>query len=200
MIRLLIVARPAVVRAGLEALAAANPGLRVVGAFADFAGIEGVAADVVLAAAEPDEIPSPPGNGVLPVVLLTGGAHPVWTPQALRLGVRGMLPGGASQAEILAAVEAAASGLAAIDPRDLETLLVSAARTPAAGASARLTAREIEVLRLMADGEPNKVIAWKLGISEHTAKFHAASILAKLGAASRAEAVAIGMRTGLVLL
>ena len=63
-----------------------------------------------------------------------------------------------------------------------------------------LTPRELEVLRIMAEGEANKAIAWRLGISEHTAKFHVASILTKLNAASRAEAVAIGMRKGLILL
>ena len=67
------------------------------------------------------------------------------------------------------------------------------------GASA-LTPRELEVLRMMADGAANKIIAWKLGVSEHTAKFHVASILAKLGAASRTEAVTIGIRKGMVLL
>jgi DNA-binding NarL/FixJ family response regulator len=61
-----------------------------------------------------------------------------------------------------------------------------------------LTAREVQVLRMMADGLGNKQIAAQLEISDHTAKFHVAQILAKLGAASRAEAVAIGMRRGLV--
>ena len=51
---------------------------------------------------------------------------------------------------------------------------------------------------MIADGAANKVIAWKLGVSEHTVKFHVASILAKLGAATRTEAVSIGMRRGLV--
>jgi DNA-binding CsgD family transcriptional regulator len=63
-----------------------------------------------------------------------------------------------------------------------------------------LTPREREVLRLLASGLGNKEIAAKLKISEHTAKFHVASILGKLGAASRAEAVSIGMRNGLILL
>jgi hypothetical protein len=52
----------------------------------------------------------------------------------------------------------------------------------------------------VAEGAANKTIAWKLGISEHTVKFHVASILTKLNAASRTEAVAIGIRRGLVLL
>ncbi|HSB14037.1 MAG TPA: LuxR C-terminal-related transcriptional regulator, partial [Bryobacteraceae bacterium] len=70
----------------------------------------------------------------------------------------------------------------------------------AAGDVSALTARELEVLRMMAEGAANKIIAWKLGISEHTVKFHVASILAKLGASSRTEAVTIGIRKGLILL
>jgi DNA-binding NarL/FixJ family response regulator len=63
-----------------------------------------------------------------------------------------------------------------------------------------LTPREIEVLRLMADGASNKLIAHKLGISDHTAKFHVTSILSKLNAGSRTEAVTLGVRRGLVYL
>jgi DNA-binding CsgD family transcriptional regulator len=63
-----------------------------------------------------------------------------------------------------------------------------------------LTPRELEVLRLMAEGDANKNIAWKLSISEHTVKFHVASILGKLDAGTRAEAVAIGIRKGMILL
>jgi DNA-binding NarL/FixJ family response regulator len=61
-----------------------------------------------------------------------------------------------------------------------------------------LTPRETEVLRAMAQGWANKEIAAELGISEHTAKFHVASVLGKLNAATRAEAVAVGIRTGLI--
>jgi DNA-binding CsgD family transcriptional regulator len=61
-----------------------------------------------------------------------------------------------------------------------------------------LTPREIEVLRLMSDGLVNKEIAGRLGISEHTAKFHVASILGKLQASSRTDAVARGIRRGLI--
>jgi DNA-binding CsgD family transcriptional regulator len=63
-----------------------------------------------------------------------------------------------------------------------------------------LTAREIEVLGMLAEGLGNKAIAARLGISTHTAKFHVASILAKLGAGSRTEAVTMGMRRGLVVI
>jgi len=63
-----------------------------------------------------------------------------------------------------------------------------------------LTAREHQVLGMLGAGLGNKEIASRLKISEHTAKFHVASILGKLGASSRTEAVAIGLRRGLILL
>jgi two-component system, NarL family, response regulator YdfI len=115
--------------------------------------------------------------------------------------VRAILSRNASAGEILAAIEAAASGLAVIAPQELETLLAAApAMAAAAPADSPLTARELEVLRMLAEGAANKTIAWKLDISEHTVKFHVASIFGKLGAATRTEAVAIGLRKGLVLL
>jgi DNA-binding NarL/FixJ family response regulator len=199
-IRLVIVASSAVARAGLEALAASNPGLQVVGSLPDFTGVEAVHPNVVLAAAPLEEIPPLPGGGAVPVVLITSDSQPVWTLEALRLGVRALLPRDAPQAEILAAVEAAATGLAVVDPQDLDAMLSSTAPVQAAGEVSALTARELEVLRMMAEGAANKIIAWKLGISEHTVKFHVASILAKLGASSRTEAVTIGIRKGLILL
>ena len=61
-----------------------------------------------------------------------------------------------------------------------------------------LTARESEVLRLVSMGLGNKEIAARLAISEHTAKFHISSILGKLHAASRTEAVSLGIRKGLI--
>ncbi len=63
-----------------------------------------------------------------------------------------------------------------------------------------LTPRELDVLRLMADGASNKIIAHKLGISDHTVKFHVTSILSKLNAGTRTEAVTLGIRQGLVYL
>ena len=66
--------------------------------------------------------------------------------------------------------------------------------------SVALTPREIEVLGLLADGASNKLIAHKLGISDHTVKFHVTSILSKLNAGTRTEAVTLGIRMGLVYL
>jgi DNA-binding NarL/FixJ family response regulator len=66
--------------------------------------------------------------------------------------------------------------------------------------SAALTPREIEVLRLLAGGASNKIIAHRLGISDHTVKFHVTSILSKMNAGTRTEAVTLGVRMGLVYL
>jgi len=66
--------------------------------------------------------------------------------------------------------------------------------------SVSLTPREIEVLRLLADGASNKLVAHKLGISDHTVKFHVTSILSKMNAGTRTEAVTMGVRMGLVYL
>ena len=203
MIRLAIAAASAVVRAGLEALARSDPEIELAGSYADFTSVEALRPDVILAAAAAEDLPLPADGFAPPVVLLATESNPGWTRDALRAGVRAVLPRDASPGEILAAVAAAANGLAVLEPRDLESLLampVAASLAAPPTEAPVLTPRELEVLRMMAEGEPNKTIAWKLGISEHTAKFHVASILSKLNAASRAEAVAIGMRKGMILL
>ena len=199
MTRLLIAAPSPVVRAGLEALAASNPALELAGAFPDLASVETLHPDVVLASLSLADL-SPPANGRAPAyVLLTGDPQPSWTSEALRLGVRALLPRDASAAEILAAVDAAAAGMAVIVPAELEALLHGGPQ-PQAAIETTLTPRETDVLRLMAEGAANKTIAWKLNISEHTVKFHIASIFAKLNAGTRTEAVTQGVRRGLILL
>jgi NarL family two-component system response regulator YdfI len=198
-IRVLIVAGSAVVRAGLEALLASSPGIECVGALPDLSNIEDLHPDVVLADASLDQL-APPANGYAPAfVLLTRVDQPGWTHEAIRLGVRAFLPRDASAAGILAAVESAAQGLAVVDPRELETLLATTRPAHVEEETSVLTARELEVLRMLADGAANKQIAWKLGISEHTVKFHVASILSKLNAGTRTEAVTSGIRKGLIL-
>ena len=200
MTRLLIAAPSAVVRAGLETLVAGDPAVEVAGSFADLYSVEALRPDVVLAALPVEEL-APPADGVSPaIVLLSADAQPAWSSEVLRLGVRAMLPRDAAPAEVLAAVEAASTGLAVVDPHDLEALLSASNPTAASAESTVLTPRELEVLRLMAEGAANKNIAWKLGISEHTVKFHVASILAKLNASTRTEAVAIGIRKGMILI
>lgn len=200
MIRLLIAAPSAALRAGLEALAVSGLDAELVGSFPDLSAVESLRPDVVLSTVPWDEIP-PPEDGRGPAfVLLADAVQPVWTREALRLGVRAVLPLNAAAAEILAAVEAAASGLAVLDPRDLDGLLRSAAPTVASHEVPELTVRELEVFGMMAEGAQNKTIAWKLNIAEKTVKFHVASILSKLNASNRTEAVSIGVRKGMILL
>jgi DNA-binding NarL/FixJ family response regulator len=181
-IRVRIAATSAVVRAGLESLVASSPDLTITDSYSD----------VVLAAVPLDDLTP------APAIVLLGEA--TWTIDALRLGVRAVLPPDAGAAEILAAIQAAAAGMAAIDPGDLESLIAATTPHPAAEPATPLTARELEVLRMLAEGAANKNIAWKLGISEHTVKFHVAQILAKLNAGTRTEAVTVGIRHGLILL
>lgn len=98
---------------------------------------------------------------------------------------------------LAAAVHAAAAGLIVLDPTVAGTTGIHAhARISPAGEA--LTTREQEVLELVAAGLPNKAIARELGISEHTAKFHVGSLLGKLGAGSRTEAVTVATRRGLL--
>lgn len=112
--------------------------------------------------------------------------------------VRAWLPISASAEEIRAAILAAANDLIVLTPAQARRWLPAESAENEAAFVEALTPRELQVLRMLADGLGNKEIAAQLGISEHTAKFHVAQILAKLGAHSRTEAVAFGMRRGLV--
>ncbi len=117
----------------------------------------------------------------------------------------GALPRDAGTEEIVAAVLAVASGLTALDRSLALEALTGLARgrmeaEPVGAHEEPLTAREREVLQLLAQGIPNKQIAQRLSISEHTVKFHVSAIMTKLGAASRTEAVTTAARRGLLLL
>jgi DNA-binding NarL/FixJ family response regulator len=134
------------------------------------------------------------------VILLAEHPLPGSAAQALRAGARGVLPRDAGAAEIGAAIEAVAAGLIVVHPDAAATLVPAGGAATVEAPGQPLTAREIEVLRMLAEGLGNKIIATRLGISEHTVKFHVSSIFAKLGAASRTEAVARGARQGLIML
>ena len=118
-----------------------------------------------------------------------------WTSAFRALGLRASLPLQATAEELAAAVRAVHAGLVVLHPAALEP---SRASDQPGAAGAPLTAREREILELMADGASNRIIAARLAISRHTVKFHVASILAKLGATSRTEAVALALRGGLL--
>ena len=114
-----------------------------------------------------------------------------------RAGASGVLWRSAEGERLLAAVRSVASGLAVFEPAFVRTLL-AVRGTPADGLL--LTPRENEVLSLMAEGLSNKLIADRLKISEHTAKFHVNAILTKLDAETRTEAVVSAARRGLLML
>ncbi len=196
MTRVLIVSPSGVVRAGLQTVLESGHGLDVVGAVFALDAPDLPDADVVLLEMGSRDDPVPVSEEIGAVVLL-GDLDPG---EGLRRGARAVLPRNAEGPEIIAAVEAAAAGLVVIPPAMLERVLppipVSEQETP----REQLTAREIEVLTMLAEGEGNKQIARHLGISEHTVKFHVGSILGKLNASSRTEAVTAGLRQGLIVL
>jgi DNA-binding NarL/FixJ family response regulator len=123
--------------------------------------------------------------------------------EALRAGIKAVIPSNLPGPEIVKAIEAAAAGLVVLDGPSIEMLLRVPSNVSISGAERLvepLTPREIEVLQLLAAGLGNKEIASRLGISDHTVKFHVASVMGKLGAASRTEAVTSGIRHGLVMI
>jgi DNA-binding NarL/FixJ family response regulator len=138
----------------------------------------------------------------IPIVVLTEAAAPAASAQALQAGIRAVLPSEISTDQLAATLQAAAAGLVVLHPTEIPAAFPAA--TPASQSLAELpeplTRREREVLQMLAAGLANKEIAARLNISDHTAKFHVAAILGKLGAATRTEAVALGIRRGLVLL
>jgi len=129
------------------------------------------------------------------IIAVSDDPAQLWTSAARALGLRAALPFSATAEELATAVRAVHAGLLALHP---DALAPSRVGDAAADAGAPLTPREREIVELMAEGSSNRTIALRLTISRHTVKFHVASILAKLGARSRAEAVAVAVRRGLL--
>ena len=127
-----------------------------------------------------------------PTVLLAADPGAGMVRGAARMKIYSVLPMEVTPQQLVAAIAATVAGFAVTLPRlpaePADTMVITE----------HLTAREVEVLRLMARGNRNKQVASVLGISEHTAKFHVSSVLAKLGARTRTEAVTIGVTRGLV--
>ena len=133
-----------------------------------------------------------------PVILLVDEPRVAWTAAARRAGVRAVLGRDATADQLVAAVGAATAGLIALHPNVFRAPADAAVLD--AGHDRVLTDREREILEMMAEGLSNRAIAARLGISRYTVKFHVASILGKLGAGSRTEAVTLGVRSGLISL
>lgn len=208
-VRVLILARSPAVRAGLGAMLTGDPTITLSAS----AGIDpgwlrptrdsgpGEAIDAIvvdLAAVGTAALDSVSERyPLVPLVLLGGDADSLPDPSG---GPVAWLGGEADEGSVRAAVHGVVAGLTVIDPTLIARFRagpVTPAPVAAAGGET-LTPREREVLRLVAEGLPNKTIARELGISEHTAKFHVGSLLAKLGAGSRTEAVTTATRRGLL--
>ena len=137
----------------------------------------------------------------VPVLALSDAANGALVLAALRAGARGCLPKTATAADLAEAVQSLAAGNASLHPAAATALLAQLrGDAPARAPAEPLTPREADVLRGVAAGLTNKAIARRLKLSEHTVKFHLSSAMSKLGAASRAEAVALAMQHGHIAL
>jgi two-component system, NarL family, response regulator YdfI len=219
--RVLVASSTAVVRAGLEAILSREPGFVLVGGSGSPRSLGDDVTEhepdvVLLDVAGPDteelfaalpmlSVDADEGSRATPAIVLLSDEREVGRlADALHAGVRALLPRDATPNEILAATGAAAAGLVTITADWLDVLAPqraasARARMPVGTREAALSSRELEVLRLIADGLANKQIAARLGISEHTVKFHVASLFAKLHASTRAEAVMSGARRGMIV-
>jgi DNA-binding NarL/FixJ family response regulator len=207
MIRLLIVDDHPVVRAGLVGMLSDEPGFEVVGEASD-----GDQAIRVAAATRPDvvlmDLRMPGVGGVeataqitaagdAKVLILTTYESDDQILAAIEAGASGYLLKAAPQAEIVAGIHSVAAGQTALSPR-VAARLVERMRAPAPAPDAVLTAREIDVLRLVATGNSNKQIAVALGIGESTVKTHLLKVFEKLGVADRTRAVTLAMERALL--
>ncbi len=208
MIRVAVMASSPMARAGLEALVRAEPRFSLLSAQPHVRGgsqtpdvlLREVASHERVLQTQPRARIADTADAV-PMVLLMDHVERPQLRQLLYSGLRAILPRDADPAEIVAAIAAVAAGLTVLRSEDLD-LLLPAQMDPGSEAlvGEPLSPRETQVLARMAEGLGNKEIAARLGISEHTVKFHVSSILGKLGAASRGEAVMRGVREGLIVI
>lgn len=196
-LRVAVVARELMQRQALHQLIRQSPALQLATSGATIAQLDAQAAiDALLL--HPG---TPPEFALIdlalateqPLVVLLDRVPAEIAESLLRAGAS-VLSAGASPSAFAAALHCAAAGLVALDP----TYAISVRPRTAPDLVEPLTAREREVLALLANGLANRDIAGALAISTHTAKYHVAQVLAKLRADSRAHAVAIALREGLV--
>jgi DNA-binding NarL/FixJ family response regulator len=139
---------------------------------------------------------APAGTGA---VALIDEPDPAWVRSALSASVNAILARDVSADDLHLALRAAEAGLVLLHPSSVSALArENFGESAQDGITEELTAREAEVLRLVSQGLGNKEIAGRLEISGHTVKFHISSILGKLNAASRTEAVSLGIKRGLI--
>lgn len=207
-IRVLVVSDHPVMQAGLRAILSNADDLQVTGTTVlDGLVTEAIESrpDVILLDAADEDIDWLDSlwqlSGQVPgiaVIALSRDPGELRARQAIEAGARGYLLWDASQGQIIETIRATHEGLLVLDPSLVPAAIgvgeASAQQTP----TEILTPRELEVLQLLAQGLPSKTIALRLQLSEHTVKYHVGSIMGKLGAASRTEAVTIAARRGLI--
>ena len=205
MLQVVIVSDVPVQRQGLASLVRQSSGLELAGAYGSRAELLalGTAADVIVAGGSESLLLSLTQSATPGVLIAVSDDERMRRALERLSGGYGLLPTQATAAELVAAIQAAVAGLAVVHPdlmggsEDRPDPRGSGDGFGSAEAEA-LTARERDVLSMLAAGLNNRAIAARLGISEHTAKFHVSQILAKLGAGTRAAAVSIAMRRGLI--
>jgi NarL family two-component system response regulator YdfI len=204
-IRVAVAATSAVRRAGLESIVRSHPEFQLAASFGTVASLASFARHTVLDVVVIDtdstnDLLLEPTSAAL-IILLTE-VRDAWSiSRLLRSGVRAILSRESGQDDILSAIYAAYDGLVLLSPEAAESLAAVYGDEPLEvepKLSEEITSRETDVLRMLAQGLVNREIAARLGISEHTVKFHISSILDKLGASTRTEAVTLGIRRGLI--
>jgi len=212
MIRVLLADDQGLVRAGFRMILTSEPDLDVVGEAGD-----GREATAQAAALRPDvvlmDVRMPGVDGIQAtrqitrveqpprVIVLTTFDRDEYVYEALRAGASAFLLKDAPEHQLLAAIRVVADGGSLFAPsvtRRLIERFADATRPPAAPGLDELTARELEVLRLVARGLSNAEIAEQLVVSEHTTKTHVASLLQKLSLRNRVQAVVLAYEAGIV--
>ena len=208
MIRVFIIAPTPMMRAGLHAMLT-TAGLEVVGeASAPDGFVEELSAVDVIVVADERQLEEvgrivTGSRSIALVILSDSDERPVAMLRTFSLRGWSVVPMNAPASQLEAAVVAAAEGLIALPSMVGERALAQRSVVEAMNLDSLdelLTGREREVLEMLSRGLPNKLIARRLSISEHTVKFHVSSIYTKLGASSRTDAVSKGVRRGLITL
>jgi len=204
-IRIAVAATSAVRRAGLESIIRSHAEFHLAGSFGAVASLVSFARstelDVIVIDTDSirDLLLEPTSDAA--IVLLTEVTEARSISRLLRSGVRAIVSRESDPDDVLSAIYASYDGLVLLSTPTAESLAAVYGDQPLeveAELSEEITSRETDVLRMLAQGLVNKDIAARLGISEHTVKFHISSILDKLGASTRTEAVTLGIRRGLI--
>jgi len=204
-IRIAVMATSAVRRAGLESIIRSHAEFHLAGSFGAVASLVSFARstelDVIVIDTDSIRDLLLETTSDAAIVLLTEVTEARSISRLLRSGVRAILSRESDPDDVLSAIYASYDGLVLLSTPTAESLAALFGDQPLeveGELSEEITSRETDVLRMLAQGLVNKDIAARLGISEHTVKFHISSILDKLGASTRTEAVTLGIRRGLI--